>query len=71
MKPGDLVIINTIGLQRHNGYDGTLAIVRKRIDDIILVNDEVPDMWEVYCFRLSRKMIFFEDELKIISSGKE
>ena len=27
MKPGDLVVINSVGLKRHDGHDGILAVV--------------------------------------------
>ena len=71
MKPGDLVIIESVGLQRHSPYDGNLAVVRKQVDDIILTSETVPFMWEIYCFELGKKMIFFEDELILVSSKEE
>lgn len=67
MKPGDLVVIHARGLQRHCSHDGMLALVQEKINDVDNV-PEVPPMWEVYCFGLNKKVIFFEDELKLLSS---
>jgi len=68
LKNGDLVMINSMGLQRHRIAEGELAIVHEQKDDIVLSTMNVPDIWEVYCFRLGKKMIFFEDELILLSS---
>ena len=71
MKPGDLVVINSVGLKRHDGHDGILAVVQKQVDDIILASDKIPFMWEIYCFKLGKKMIFFEDELVVVCSKED
>jgi len=70
MKSGDLVMIHGVGLQRHCSHDGMLALVHEKINDIVIVA-EIPAMWEVYCFQLNKKIIFFEDELTLLSSKEE
>jgi len=67
MKPGDLVVIHGRGLQRHCTHGGMLALVQEKINDVDLI-PEVPTMWEVFCFQLNKKIIFFEDELQLLSS---
>ena len=55
----------------HYCHDVILEKKQKQVDDIILASDKIPFMWEIYCFKLGKKMIFFEDELVVVSSKED
>tara|TARA_R110000787_G_scaffold56213_5_gene129343 strand:+ start:516 stop:728 length:213 start_codon:yes stop_codon:yes gene_type:complete len=68
MNPGDLVRING---QTKSNYNGLLAIIQEKRLDIVLPTDKIPPMWQIWCFKAGKQLIFFEDELMLISKNQK